>query len=147
MVDKEKNNQPHEKLDIPQEQIKYANLLLYGSWIAIAILIITYTIYLSGIVSPYIDPAQMPHYWSMSAADYLHEANVSSGWGWISLLGYGDFLNFIGIVLLGSLTIIGYLTLLLRSYIRQKDIPYTSIVIIEILVLVLAASGILAGTH
>ncbi|SFH43253.1 hypothetical protein SAMN05660649_05184, partial [Desulfotomaculum arcticum] len=40
------------------------------------------------------------------------------------------------------------LTLLLPAYIKKKDIPYTAIVVAEILVLSLAASGILkVGGH
>lgn len=138
---------PEQKVDIPAEQLSYANLLLYGSWTGIALLTITFFIYVSGIMNPFIPPEQMVQYWAMSADKYIHAAGVPVGWGWLGLLGYGDFINYIGIALLGGLTIIGYL-ILLPSYMRSKDIPYTFIVITEIVVLVLAASGILgSGGH
>jgi len=142
-----KKTAPEQKVDIPNEQLLYANLLLYGSWLGIALLVITFFLYVSGAMSPYIPPEQMAQYWTMGADKYIHAAHVPVGWGWFGLLGYGDFVNYIGIALLGGLTIIGYL-ILLPSYVRNKDIPYTVIVITEIVVLVLAASGILgSGGH
>ena len=38
----------------PPEQITYANLLFYGSWGAIAVLIVTFVVYVSGIFESYI---------------------------------------------------------------------------------------------
>lgn len=134
-------------VEVPQEQIKYANLLLYGAWSGIAILAVTFTLYMSGIMTSYIHPSRMPEYWGMRAADYLHAAGIPTGWGWVSMMGYGDFVNFAGIALLGVLTIGGYL-ILLPAYLRKKDIPYVAIVMLEILVLSVAASGILGvGAH
>lgn len=136
------------KVEVPQEQIKYANLLLYGSWLGIAILIITFFLYVTGILVPYIEPAQMPQYWGMRSSDFLHAAGLQGGWEWLGMLEKGDFINYVGIALLAALTVIGYLVLLLPAYIRKKDYAYTAIVITEIIVLVLAASGILgSGGH
>ncbi len=126
------------------EQIVYADILFYGSWLAIFIMIVTYFLYLSGIVEPYIPISKMPEYWSMPSDHFTHAADVPLGWGWMALLGTGDFLNFIGIALLGALTIIGYLVLI-RAYLRLKDTPFMLITLVEVLVLVLAASGILGG--
>ncbi len=136
------------KVDVPAEQISYANLLLYCSWAGIGILVITFIIYMSGLLTSYIPPSQMPQYWSMSAHEFLVEANVPAGWGWLGMLKYGDFLSLIGIAFLAALTVIGYLFLLLPAYVRKKDIPYAAIVVAEIIVLTLAASGILGvGGH
>jgi hypothetical protein len=80
-------------------------------------------------------------------SEYVHEANIPLGWGWLSLIGKGDFLNFIGIVLLATMTIFCFLTLL-PTYLRNKDLPFVVIVILEVLVLCLGASGIFGtGGH
>lgn len=135
------------RIQVAPEQIKYANLLLYGSWAGIAILAITFLLYAGGIIPSYVDPAQMQQYWSMKSSAYLQAAKVPSGWGWLGMLNYGDFLSLIGMVWLGALTLIGYL-ILLPSYLRKKDTIYSTIVIVEVLVLALAASGILGtGGH
>ncbi|MFZ5647504.1 MAG: DUF1634 domain-containing protein [Bacillota bacterium] len=140
-------NSPGARVAVPPEQIKYANLLLYGSWLGIVVLAITFMLYATGVMPSYIDPSQMQNYWGMKASDYLEAAKVPNGWGWLGMIGFGDFLPLIGIAFLGGLTVIGYL-ILLPAYLSKKDKIYSLIVIVEIIVLVLAASGILkAGGH
>lgn len=145
-----KINNTVDKTKVPAaspEQVKYANLLLYGSWTGILILAVTFIMYITGIVPSYIDPSQIQNYWGMKASDYLEVAKVPHGWGWLGMVGYGDFMSLIGIAFLGILTVIGYL-ILLPAYIAKKDRIYSTIVAVEILVLVLAASGVLkAGGH
>jgi hypothetical protein len=86
----------------PPEQITYANLLFYGSWAAIAVLIITFAIYVSGVLDSYVPINELAQYWSMPVKNYVHENSIPTGWGWATLLGKGDFLNFIGIALLAG---------------------------------------------
>ncbi|RMG55284.1 MAG: DUF1634 domain-containing protein, partial [Bacteroidetes bacterium] len=93
------------------EQIRYADILFYGSWAGIFIMLITYFVYLSGILEPYIPLQQVAQYWSQPVDHYVHDGHVPLGWGWFKLLGKGDFLNFIGIALLAVMTIIGFITL------------------------------------
>ena len=131
----------------PPEQMTYANLLFYGSWAAIAILVITFAVYVSGVLESYIPINEVPKYWSMPVSQYVHEANIPIGWGWTTLLGKGDFLNFIGIVLLAGMTIICFIVIL-PYYVKQKDIHFLIIIILEVLVLCLGASGLLgSGGH
>jgi hypothetical protein len=133
--------------ETPPEQVTYANLLFYASWAAIGILLLTYVVYVSGILDPYVPLDRLIRYWTKPVGEYVHGANIPLGWGWATLLGKGDFLNFIGIVLLAGLTIVCYAAVL-PAYIKQRDIPYIVIVILEILVLCLGASGIFgAGGH
>ena len=68
------------------------------------------------------------------------------GWGWVAVLNMGDYLNFIGIALLALVTIVCYLGILPTLF-RNKDWVYGTIAILEILVLSLAASGIVTGGH
>jgi len=131
----------------PPEQITYANLLFYGSWGAIAILLITFFVYVSGVFESYIPINEISQYWSMPVSQYVKEANIPIGWGWATLIGKGDFLNFIGIVLLAGMTIVCYIVIL-PYYIKQKDIAFVVLIILEVLVLCLGASGIFGtGGH
>jgi hypothetical protein len=136
------------QVEVPAEQIKYANLLLYCSWAGIGLLVATFLVYMSGMMTQFIPPAEISQYWSLSVHDYLAATGAPTGWGWLGMLGNSDYLNFIGIALLAVLTVVGYLTLLLPAYLRKKDLHYATIVVLEIAVLVLAASGILkVGGH
>jgi len=134
-------------LETPAEQVTYANLLFYGAWAAIGILILTYVIYVSGILDPYVPLDQLTRYWSKPVGQYVHGANVPLGWGWATLLHKGDFLNFLGIVLLAGMTIICYAAVL-PAFVKRRDVAYVVIIILEILVLCLGASGIFGtGGH
>ncbi len=128
----------------PEEQIKYADLLYYGAWIGILIMFITYFIYVVGILPAHVPLAQVPAYWSHPVEEYLHNANVPQGWGWVHLLGTGDFLNFIGIVLLAGMTIICFCTLI-PAYLKKNDKLFAVIVVAEVAVLCVAASGLLGS--
>jgi hypothetical protein len=128
----------------PQEQINYANLLFYGCWSGLLLMVITYVLYVLGIMSPKIPLDKIIVYWKMPVHDYLQQAHIPTGWGWAGLLGYGDFLNFLGIALLGGMTIIAFVPLI-PAYIKKKDPLFAILAAIEVLVLSLAASGILGG--
>jgi disulfide bond formation protein DsbB len=129
------------------EQLAYANLLFIGAWAGIVLMIITYFIYAGGFLSPHVDSALITQNWDKGVNEYLEITNSPHGWGWLNLLNRGDFLNFIGVVLLAVLTLICYLFLIV-GYKKRKDWAYFIIAVLEVAVLALAASGILgAGGH
>lgn len=130
-----------------EEQTAYADILFYGCWLGLAVMIVTYLLYVLGIIAPHIPLEKLPEYWVMPVHEYLRKANVPTGWGWTALLGRGDFLNFIGVVLLAGLSIICYVRII-PALIRKKDKAMTFIAIAEVAVLILAASGVIsAGAH
>jgi len=135
-----------EAAQAPAEQVVYGNILLYGSILGIALMVITYILYLSSALSPYLPVQELPKLWGMKAHEFVKVTGVPTGWGWTAYLGKGDYLNYIGVALLAGLTILGYLVLL-PAYIGKRDVPYTLIVVAEIIVLVLAASGVVAAGH
>ncbi len=129
------------------EQIIYANILNIGMYLGLAIIIVTFLIYMLGVLPSFISPQEIPKYWTMKSGDFIHNLHAPTGWDWLAMINKGDYLNFIGIALLGGLTILCYLAIL-PGLMKKKDIPYVIIAIIEILVLALAASGILkSGGH
>ncbi len=129
------------------EQVLYARILEKGMFFGLLILLITFTIYVLGIMSPYIKRADVSKYWSMSVGDYLHEAHIEAGWGWIKMVGYGDFLNFIGIAILAGVTILCYLSIVPVLW-KENDRLYAGLALLEAIILAVAASGILGtGGH
>lgn len=128
----------------PKEQIAYANLLFYGCWASLAVMALTYLVYVFGVLPPHVPLDQITTLWRNPVGNYLETANVPQGWGWVSLIGQGDFLNFIGIVILAGMTILCYLTLL-PAFLKDKQPLMAIIAGLEVLVLVVAASGIVGG--
>jgi len=141
------NTQNKEDLQPSREQIIYANLLIIGVLAGLIILVTTYAIYVSGILPAHIEISLIPQLWGKGVSEYLEITHSPHGWGWIPLLAKGDFLNYIGFALLALMTIFCYLVLV-RGYVRQKNWIFTVIALLEIVVLSVAASGILgSGGH
>jgi uncharacterized membrane protein len=129
------------------EQIAYANLLNIGMIVGLVLIVVSFIIYMLGILPSFISPQEIPNYWTMKSKDFIHNFGAPTGWAWLAMVDKGDYLNFVGIALLAGLTILCYLVIL-PILMRKKDTPYVVIAIIEILVLVLAASGIIkSGGH
>lgn len=133
-----------ESVHATPEQTAYADLLFYGCWAGLAIMLVTYSLYVLGVITPHVPLETMPQVWSHPVSLYLEKAQVPTGWGWASLLGKGDFLNFLGIVLLAGLSIICYLRTIPALF-RKGDKLMGAIAVAEVLVLLLAASGIVGG--
>jgi hypothetical protein len=135
------------KLKATEEQLVYAKILDIGMKLGLLLIILTFLVYLSGILTPYIPVNDLPKYWSMPVHKYLEATGIHPGWAWLSLIGKGDFLNFIGIAFLAGITIICYIPII-PIFLKKKDKVYAAIAVTEILVLVLAASGVLkSGGH
>ena len=136
------------------EQLLYAKVLEIGMYIGLVILFITFGVYVSGIMAPAVPLDQVSSYWHLGVHDYLETVNQNhlqlahppTGWAWLTMLGKGDFLNFIGIAILGGITIICYLAII-PTLLRKKDNAYVAMALLEVIVLSLAASGILAVGH
>jgi hypothetical protein len=130
-----------------EEQILYANILNKGMAIGLIGLVVTFIIYGAGILEPKIPLDQVQNYWVMPVNEYLQLTGIHAGWAWLGNLGQGDMLNFLPIAFLSLLTIICYLAIL-PGLIRKKDTAYVVLVIVEVVVLTVAASGILgSGGH
>lgn len=138
---------PHKSLQATPEQLVYAGVLEKGMYAGLLILLITYFIYLTGIFSAYVPVDDLPKYWSMNVHEYLEHAKVQPGWAWVKMVGYGDFLNFVGIALLAGVTIGCFLAIVPVLW-RQNDRLYACLAVVEALILTVAASGILgSGGH
>ncbi len=137
----------NEKNKASEEQMAYAGVLNIGMWLGLALLVITFFIYLSGMLPSFVPIDDLPKYWTMRVHDYNVALNAPTGWNWASMIGKGDYLNFVGIAMLSGLTILCYLVIL-PILIRKKDTAYVIIAVAEVLVLSLAASGLLkVGGH
>jgi hypothetical protein len=130
-----------------EEQVAYAKVLNVVMFLGLAIMVVTFIIYMLGILLSFIPPQDIPKYWGMKSSNFIHTFHAPTGWAWVALTNKGDYLNFVGIAILAGLTVLCYLVIL-PILIRKKDKAYVVIAIIEVLVLALAASGILkSGGH
>jgi len=136
------------------EQLVYAKVLEIGMFIGLVILFITFALYVFRVVTPAVPLEQVSNYWTHGVHEYLevvndeflHLEHPPTGWAWVGMLNKGDFLNFVGIAILAGVSILCYVAIV-PTLLRKKDHAYLAMAILEVLVLSLAASGILTVGH
>jgi len=135
------------QLEASEEQVVYAKILEKGMLVGLGILFVTFAIYAFGIMKPYIPLNEISRYWGTNVTEYLHNTGIEPGWAWVTMLKYGDFINFIGIAILAGVTVLCYLVII-PTLLRKKDLVYAVLALLEAVILAVAASGILGtGGH
>jgi hypothetical protein len=137
-----------------EEQLLYAKILAWGMFLGLGMLLVTFALYASGLLGPAVPIEELPNYWTMSVHEYLeaiehdhlHQGHLITGWSWLGVLAFGDYLNFIGIAVLAAVTIVCYAGILPMLF-RKKDWIYATVAVLEVLILTLAASGIVSAGH
>jgi hypothetical protein len=136
-----------EKPVIAEEQLAYAQVLDLGMKLGLLLLVVTFALYVTGLVTPHIPVVDLPRYWSLPVKQYLAATGIHAGWSWLGMLGKGDILNFLGIAFLAAVAMVCYLAIT-PIFFRKNDRIYGVLAIVEVLVLALAASGLLkVGGH
>ncbi len=145
----------HRTPGVSDEQLLYARILAAGMYTGLVILLVTFGLYLSGAVEPAVPIGELPRFWTMDVQTYLetvnreyvHRDHALTGWWWLTALGSGDFLTFVGISFLAAVTPVCFAGII-PLLVRKRDWIFTAIAVTEVVILVLAASGILiTGGH
>ena len=139
---------------VNEEQVLYAKILEIGMYIGLLLLLVTFALYVSGVIAPAVPVEDLPKYWTLNVhdyleavnADHLHREHAVTGWAWLSALENGDYLTYLGIALLSAVTIVCYLGIV-PTLVRKGDTAYVVMALLEVMILTLAASGILAAGH
>ena len=128
------------------EQLAYAGVLQIGMRLSLALMAVAFAAYMLGMLPLAVPASDMPHYWTLSATAYLDARGLPHhGLPWLQQLLQGD-LVFGGIALMAAVTV-GCYAYFLRFPLRSRDGVMTAVVAGEIVVLSLAASGLLAMGH
>ena len=125
--------------------LTYARWIDIWSRLALAVLLASFAAYLLGLFEPLIALERLPALWRLSADRFVAESGAPVGWGWLGHLGQSDYLNFAGIALLATGTLVAYARLLVWLA-RRGERLFAALVLAQVLVLVIAASG-LAAMH
>ena len=139
-------NEAESHPEIPKEQVLYAAWLDWGMRIGLVVLVASFLVYLLGFVEPHVRHEDLPALWQMPLADYLKATDGHTGWDWVALAHKGDYLNFVGIVILSGITVVCYLRVL-PVFVSTRDTVFILIAVLEILLILLAASGVLVAGH
>jgi hypothetical protein len=130
----------------PPEQHRYAALLDWSSRLGLAVLVLGFAAYATGWLPAQVPVERLPELWSLPVGRFLAETGSPTGWGWVVLLHRADMLGLLGIAILAGGSI-ACLLALVPLYAARGDRAYVWICLVEVAVVVLAASGWLTGGH
>jgi len=91
-----------------REQLIYARWLDVGTRIAFVFLVVSFLVYVLGLLDPLVPHDDLVRLWSLPVDHYVAASGAPTGWSWLRLLHKGDYLNFVGIAALASITIVCY---------------------------------------
>ena len=123
------------------EQLTYAAVLHWSTIAGFIVLIITFAAYMLGWLPSYVPLDKLPKLWGLPTAEYLKATGVPTGWSWLFMMHKGDFASQLGIAILSGCSIF-CIAAIMPAYAKSRNLTYIAICLLEIVVLVLSASGI-----
>jgi len=134
------------KIDIAPEQIRYAEWLRWSGWLGLAVLVGAFGLYVTGVLPPVIPVDQLPQVWRLPWRELILQHGLQEGWSWIRSITRGDMLNMLGIAILSGCSALPLLAVT-GIYLRRGDRLFAALCLLQVAVLVLAASGLIAPGH
>ena len=130
----------------PLEQLRYATWLEWGTRLGLGVLVLSFLGYAAGWLPAQVPPQRLAELWGLPVNQYLQQAGAGTGWSWLAHWFKGDTLGLLGIVILAGCSVPALLALL-PLFLRRGDKTFAWLVLAEVAVVLLAASGLLAGGH
>lgn len=130
----------------PPEQQRYASVLSMGTRIGLALLVIGFCSYAFEWIPPLVPHESLATVWNQPLARYLELTGVPTGWGWVNLIDRSDIFNLVGIGILSGVSLLCLAAAAPVDASRGERV-YLALCLLEIAVLLLAASGILTSGH
>lgn len=125
----------------PPEQEACARWLEAGGRIGMALLVITFIVYMLALLPPLVAPQDLVQLWKLPADRYVAATGAPTGWAWIHLLGRGDCLNLLGVAFFASITAIACAAIV-PTLMREGRRLQAFCALLQAVVLVIAASGV-----
>ena len=122
----------------------YARCLDRASKAGFALCLCAFIVYAGGLLPSYLPASELPRYWGLPVSRFIALTNMPHGWGWMRFLGYGDVLNLGTVALLALVTPVCYARVLPRLF-AERDWLQVALAAAQLLVLAVAASGLLAA--
>jgi hypothetical protein len=130
----------------PPEQERYAQWLAWGTRAGLAVLLPSFTAYVLGLAEPHVAVLRLPELWVHPVGRFLELSGSPTGWSWLALVHRGDIASLLGIAILAGSSVLCLLALV-PLYLTRGDKAFAAVCVAEVLVVLLAASGWLAGGH
>ena len=144
MTDKEKKFPA-----IDNVQLVYGRVLETVSHVGMAFLTAGYLVYVLQLLPPSVPIDAIAGNWHLKASELQQKLHTPSGWSFLSstaALAHGDVVSYLSIYFLAMATIICLAFTIIIFY-REKNYLYTTISVLQVLVLLIASAGVVSGGH
>jgi hypothetical protein len=128
------------------EELRYAKVLDIGVKAGLVLLVVSFVIYISGMLPPLVPFDQLAKYWRLPVKEFVAATHTPIGWGWVGLIDKGDILSLAAVVLLVGVSALCPLAVL-PLFARRGEIAHLLFAALLVVVLVVAASNILTAGH
>jgi hypothetical protein len=131
---------------LAQDQRRYARVLGWITSAGFVGLVVFFLVYTFGLLEPHVAHHRLPELWRLPAHEFLEATGIGPGWGWTAWLHRGDLLTLVGIATLAFASV-PCLAAIMPFYWATRQRALLAICAAEIVVILLAASGLVSGAH
>jgi hypothetical protein len=129
------------------EALRYAALLAWGTRAGLLLLVLSFAAYVSGWYVPHVPLERLPSLWGLPVNAFHEAARTPQSWDWELIVMHGDHANMVGIGVLAACSLPPLLALVPLFLKQRNGVVYAAICALEVLVILLAASGVLSAGH
>ena len=97
-------------------------------------------------LAPPLPLEELPRLWTLSAAELAQRTQAPLGWGWLRLVGYGDYLNLLGISVFALLALV-CTARVVPAFLRSGERVPALLAALQVLVLLAAALHLFPGAQ
>ena len=132
--------------DLAAAPRRYAIWLQWGTRIGLSLLVIAFIAYVAGILAPHVPIERTAALWTQPAGAMVQATGLQDTWAWARHLGRSDMLALAAIALLASCSI-PCVAAVIPVFASHRERVLVGICVLQVAVLVLAASGLLTTAH
>lgn len=132
------------EVDVSDVQRTYARWLWAGGRLAMLGLLASFALYVSGALDARVPPSELYRYWHLRSREYVQATGAPAGWCCLTWPPPAETLCLLPIAALASLSLACYLRVLPMA-VRRRFRVMSVLLALEVLVLALAASGVLTA--
>jgi hypothetical protein len=124
-----------------QVETRYAGILQWFVAIAFSLLVASFIVFGAGLLPSTVPADDIPELWGLPAHEYADETGFPTDWAWVAELANGDVLTLAALALIAAATPICFVALAVM-YARRRDWYYAAMALLVVVVLGIAASGL-----
>jgi hypothetical protein len=128
----------------PPEQLRYARVLGACVHLGFVLLVLSFVLYMLGIPPPRVPVDKLPQYWGLPVDQFIKVTRLPTGWAWLGMTHNSDMRSLTGIAVLAGASAVSSLAVL-PIFTRRRELALLAIVLLQLIVLVITASNVLAG--